>query len=687
MLRHIIFVAMATAIFCLVVDAEAFAKSHARDSGGSQATDGSDHNSGAHAAKPEPKPESKPDPKPEAKPESKPERKPDTQHEARPERKPDPKPEAKPESKPERKPDAQPETKPDPEPASKDEVKPENERESKPERKPESKPEAKPNPKPEHNRQSSHESKPESKPETKPDPEPASKDEVKPETERESKPSPNPEAEPEHKPREAKPESKPQSKPERTPDYKPDPNSSAPQSSESDRHSPDGGSDQARERDPNSNDEHADVERRTERPRNDGSIHNDDPPARPAHDEYSRGTDSRRRTGGRDEDVRTPAENTRRHTERMYGIRRWGAHDPAGRHPGADHGFEGRAHSHCGWHAVPKLPRECEIALWHGDTYYHYCHHFYRPCWYGGVIYYRLVVVPIGWFFIDLPDGATEFTVNYNAYYYCDGAYYREATENGRVGYVAVEAPQAAQAESEQDNLPDPLGLLRNMSDYLSEQRHFTLTLSDTYDEIDESGGKTQVSGVRTIHVQRPDRMAVDSISDDNHQRIVYDGESFTTIDLPRNLYGTVPMRGTIDEVLDKLATDYGMTLPMEDILYKDIYERLSARITGGQYLGEETVAGVKCDHVAFTQDDADWEIWIQQGDTPIPRMIVINYKDMAGEPRYMMMVTKWDTAPIPESAFELKLPEGATKIDLMPVDKEEMTGEENLPNTPDDSQ
>jgi hypothetical protein len=83
-------------------------------------------------------------------------------------------------------------------------------------------------------------------------------------------------------------------------------------------------------------------------------------------------------------------------------------------------------------------------------------------------------------------------------------------------------------------------------------------------------------------------------------------------------------------------------------------------------------VAGTKCDHLAFTQEGVDWEIWVQQGDTPIPRMIVLTYKNTTGEPRYTMMITRWDNSPIKESVFSVEPPAGASKIDLLPVQQQQ---------------
>jgi hypothetical protein len=57
-------------------------------------------------------------------------------------------------------------------------------------------------------------------------------------------------------------------------------------------------------------------------------------------------------------------------------------------------------------------------------------------------------------------------------------------------------------------------------------------------------------------------------------------------------------------------------------------------------------------------------------------RKLSINYSDTAGQPRYVLEITKWDTDPIPASSFQLELPKDARQIDLLATIK---AGSENV--------
>jgi hypothetical protein len=97
--------------------------------------------------------------------------------------------------------------------------------------------------------------------------------------------------------------------------------------------------------------------------------------------------------------------------------------------------------------------------------------------------------------------------------------------------------------------------------------------------------------------------------------------------------------------------------------------QTLIARVRAGTYLGLHQVNGVKCHHLAFRQDVIDWQIWIEDSDHPVPRKVVITYKEQPGHPQFTAILDKWElSASAPDSAFEFSPPAGAKRIDLTPA-------------------
>lgn len=321
--------------------------------------------------------------------------------------------------------------------------------------------------------------------------------------------------------------------------------------------------------------------------------------------------------------------------------------------------------------AVAHLPSGYTAATWHGTAYYHSGYSFYQPTWYAGTVSYMPVYPPVGFFFGALPTGATQTVINNNTYYVSNGVYYQPSTQNGTQGYAVVAAPAQNEAPrqtvSAAGTSPDPFALLKKMSDYLGSEKRITMTIGETFDEVAAAGQKIQLFTERTIQVKRPDKILVSVSGAGIQRRITCDGETFTAVDLLKNVFATMPMLGSLDSVMDTLARQYGMAQPVEDLLYSDINARLAPKIQSGQFLGTETVAGHNCSHLAFKQADLNWQVWIDEADKPIPWRLVITYDNTPGRPRYTLLVTGFETpALMPDDGFKANLPDGAMSASVM---------------------
>ena len=301
-----------------------------------------------------------------------------------------------------------------------------------------------------------------------------------------------------------------------------------------------------------------------------------------------------------------------------------------------------------------------------GTSYYRHGHAYYRPYFYGGVAYYEEVRPPWGVFVAALPAIYTTRVIDNSTYYYSDGVYYTESEQDDKEGYVVAEPPDQASAT-------DPYEILRRMSDQLGQLEKFHIVVSDTVEEVLASGEKVQLSGRREINVSRPDKVLADVNGDNIDNRLDYNGNTITMLDRTQNLYSVVEAPETIEGMLDFAAKRFGITVPLADLLYRDVRATLASDTQTGQYVGLHMVGKYKCHHLAFTQESIDWEIWIQAGDQPLPRKFVITYKQQTGNPRYLALLVRWDLSPsLPGSFFDFKAPAGAEQIEALPVATDE---------------
>jgi hypothetical protein len=81
--------------------------------------------------------------------------------------------------------------------------------------------------------------------------------------------------------------------------------------------------------------------------------------------------------------------------------------------------------------------------------------------------------------------------------------------------------------------------------------------------------------------------------------------------------------------------------------------------------VGSATIDGTTCQHYAFRQDDIDWQLWVQKGDYPLPRKLVITTKTDDARPQHTA-VYRWDLAPsFNDAAFTFDPPKGALRVVL----------------------
>ena len=208
--------------------------------------------------------------------------------------------------------------------------------------------------------------------------------------------------------------------------------------------------------------------------------------------------------------------------------------------------------------------------------------------------------------------------------------------------------------------------LVRQMSDLLAGAHSFTLEAEEIYDEVPEHSPRIQLTNRRHVSLRRPDRLAGNASGDAVNASFWYDGELFSVLDEEQFAYATLPMPPTIDAALDAVFERTGIVIPLMDFLHDDVYGRLMEAVERGVYLGIHEAAGVDCHHLAFEQETIDWQLWIDAGDVPLPRKLVIAYKTEGGVPQYTVVIREWELGPeLPDELFRFEPPEGAELLEL----------------------
>ncbi len=231
----------------------------------------------------------------------------------------------------------------------------------------------------------------------------------------------------------------------------------------------------------------------------------------------------------------------------------------------------------------------------------------------------------------------------------------------------AVTAPAAPVIDPVADKL------LRAMSKTLSSAKAFTFGADVNFDQLLVSGQHIQYGGAAKLTVQRPDKVYAEYAGDLQRKKIWYSGKDVTVLDVDKNFYGKLPVPANIDDAMDDLMEDYGFTLPLSDVVVSDPYKAFVTNVAAGVVIGDSTINGESCKHLAFVEKFIDWQIWISNGAQALPCKLVITYKTLPGGPQYSAVFSDWAINPaIDASLFTPVLPEGSEQITVLKIENQQ---------------
>ena len=208
--------------------------------------------------------------------------------------------------------------------------------------------------------------------------------------------------------------------------------------------------------------------------------------------------------------------------------------------------------------------------------------------------------------------------------------------------------------------------ILKKACACLTDLKQFGVKVEETFDEMNASGQKIQLSNRREVLVRRPNCLFARSEGDTTSRLFYYDGKAITLFDPVAKVYAMHEAPATLDAMFDFLHEKLGFSIPTAELLFSDPYKVLTEQVEEGEYVGLHHVGEKKCHHLAFQQRQIDWQLWVDAGDKPLPRKFLLTYRRMPGEPQFTT-VFDWDvSAKVAEDAFQFKPPADAKKIEFL---------------------
>jgi hypothetical protein len=223
---------------------------------------------------------------------------------------------------------------------------------------------------------------------------------------------------------------------------------------------------------------------------------------------------------------------------------------------------------------------------------------------------------------------------------------------------------------------PDPMAILKSMSDYLAAQSEISATFDSSLEVITPELEKIQFNSSTVLQLKRPDKLKIERVGGYSAVDVVFDGKTVSVHDIDGKTYAQIPAEGTIDALVDHMRAGMGISAPGADLIQSNVFGNLSEDVLSAKYIGQGVIGDVECEHLAFRNVDTDWQLWVRTGAAPIPCKMVITSKAVAGGPQYTLEIRKWASGEATADAtFEFKPDIAEAK-----VEPEKLAGLDEVP-------
>jgi len=207
---------------------------------------------------------------------------------------------------------------------------------------------------------------------------------------------------------------------------------------------------------------------------------------------------------------------------------------------------------------------------------------------------------------------------------------------------------------------------LRKMSDTMAGLKSFRIDMTTIDEKVTKEGQKIQEVKDSQVSVRRPNLLRIDRLGPSGHVTLRYDGINLTVYNKELNAYATTPAPPKLDAAIDDARDRLNIDAPAGDLMLSDPYHALIGGVKVGRYIGLEPIGGLPALHLAMTEKNIDWQIWIQDGQMAIPLRYVITSKDMPGQPQFTAEMYHWVVAAdVTEKTVAFTPPANAKRVEF----------------------
>jgi thiol-disulfide isomerase/thioredoxin/outer membrane protein assembly factor BamB len=238
---------------------------------------------------------------------------------------------------------------------------------------------------------------------------------------------------------------------------------------------------------------------------------------------------------------------------------------------------------------------------------------------------------------------------------------------------LGVLQPHPARAQAP---APTAESVLRRTADFFKGAKSFSVTI-ERVQKINDATVPTTIA----VAFARPNRFALRTTlagaGANPGLTVVCDGTKLFTSVAALKKYTETDAPGSFETIgTDPIVAATTQSLLIGELLADDPYAKLMEGVKTARHVGTEMQGGTECHHLAFTQDQFLWELWVPVAGDPTPRRSTFDFAPMlanlpqgAAAGNKKLEITQdyknWRVgAAVDEKTFAFQPPEGAQKVD-----------------------
>jgi len=218
----------------------------------------------------------------------------------------------------------------------------------------------------------------------------------------------------------------------------------------------------------------------------------------------------------------------------------------------------------------------------------------------------------------------------------------------------------------------DPVAVdtLQRMTSYVSGLDQFSVHTENTFEDLLESGQRVDLDMAADVVINRPNQIVAKRSGELVHQFFYYDGDSLTLFQPQNAIYFSDAAPKTIEEMIDYAREDLGIVFPISDLVYRNVFAILMEGVSSATVIGKSMIGGVSCDHLAFNRPDVQFQVWVADGDLPLPCKYVVTDISSPENVSTVSVLSNWNVSPdVTADMFSFTPPAGAKAVELTELD------------------